>query len=99
MPKQLRTYTINKGALYDFASEWQRTIKPLRESLGFSVESAWTVPETNQFIWILSYNGPESWEERDAAYHTSEERKAMHPNPARHIARMEEVFLEPYPQP
>ena len=97
MPTQLRTYTINHGALYDFAKEWANTIKPLRERLGFKIQAAWTVPETNQFIWLLSYDGPETWETLDAAYHTSDERRNMQPNPARHIARMEEVFLEPYP--
>lgn len=99
MPTQLRTYTINRGSLDTFAHEWQVTIKPLRERLGFIVEAAWTVPETNQFIWMLRYDGPETWEARDAAYHTSDERKAMHPDPARHIARVEQVFLEPLAQP
>lgn len=97
MPTQLRTYTINRGALDTFSREWQLTIKPLREQLGFKVEAAWTVPKTNQFIWLLSYNGPESWAARDAAYHTSDKRKKMVPDPARHIARTEEVFLEPLP--
>lgn len=96
MPTQLRTYTINRGALHDFASEWKASIKPLREHLGFRIEAAWTVPETNQFIWLLSYDGPDTWSARDAAYHASDARKEMQPNPARHIARMEAVFLEPY---
>ena len=84
MPIQLRTYTINRGALKEFATEWERTIKPLRQKLGFKIDGAWTLEATNQFVWIMSYDGPESWETLDRAYF----------DPARHIARMEHYFME-----
>lgn len=95
MAVQLRTYTIKRGALDEFAREWQATIKPLRIKIGFQVVGAWTVSESNQFIWILSYDGPKSWEEMDRAYFDSPERLAMEPDPARNIARMEQFFMDP----
>lgn len=95
MPVQIRIYTINRGALHEFAAEWQTTIKPLRLKLGFQILGAWTVEATNQFVWLMSHEDAESWERLDQAYHNSEERKAMQPNPARHIARMEQYFMEP----
>ena len=95
MPLQLRTYTINRGALDTFVDEWQHTIKPLREKLGFTVPAAWTVPAANQFVWLLGYDGPEDWDALDRAYHASSERKAMQPDPGRLIARMEQVWLDP----
>ena len=94
MPVQLRTYTINRGALREFAAEWERLIKPLRLKLGFKIEGAWMVEATNQFVWIMSYDGPQSWETLDRAYFQSPERHAMQPDPARHIARMEHFFME-----
>ncbi len=90
---QLRIYTINRGALEQFSREWNDHIRPRREKLGFKVLGAWTVASTNQFVWIMGYDGPKSWEELDRAYFDSPERHAMDPNPARNIARMEEYFM------
>jgi len=92
---QLRTYTINRGALQAFAEEWQTTIKPLREKLGFRVPAAWTVKATNQFVWLLSLEDSSTWDALERAYHDSDERREMQPDPARHIARMENYFVEP----
>lgn len=94
MPIQLRIYTINRGALQDFALEWQEKIKPLREKLGFQVLGAWTVQATNQFVWLLGYEGPSDWDTQDQAYFDSDERRAMQPDPARFIARVEQYFVE-----
>jgi hypothetical protein len=94
MTTQLRIYTINQGQLRQFAREWREKIQPLREQVGFTIGDAWLVEETNQFFWLLSYDGPEDWESKDAAYYASPARKAMDPNPARLIARAEEYFAE-----
>ena len=95
MPVQLRIYTINRSALDEWAAEWKEKIKPLRLKLGFEILGAWKVEATNQFVWLLRYDGPESWDTLDKAFHQSEERRAMEPDPARNIARIEHYFLEP----
>jgi hypothetical protein len=95
MPTQLRIYTIQHGALQDFAEEWKAKIKPLRLKLGFRVPAAWIVEAADQFVWLMRYDGPEDWEAVDQAYFQSEERKAMQPDPARYIARSEQYFVEP----
>ena len=95
MPTQLRIYSINRGALKEFAAEWEKMIKPLRLKLGFKIDGAWTVEATNQFVWIMRYDGQASWETLDEAYFQSPVRKAMDPDPARHIARMEHYFIKP----
>jgi hypothetical protein len=94
MTTQLRIYTINRGQLRQFAREWREKIRPLREHLGFTVGGSWLLEETNQFVWLLSYDGPEDWESKDRIYYASPERKSMDPNPARLIARAEEYFAE-----
>ncbi|MBJ6723373.1 NIPSNAP family protein [Geomesophilobacter sediminis] len=95
MREQLRIYTINKGQLQQFVAEWNEKLRPLREKLGFRVVAAWTVPETNQFVWVQRYEGDKSWEEQDKAYFASEERRVMQPDPGRLIARMETYDAEP----
>ena len=91
---QLRICTINRGALHEFATEWQAKIRPLRMKLGFQVLGAWTVEATNQFVWLLSHDGREDSETRDQAYYRLDERRAIQPDPARHIARVEHHFVE-----
>ena len=92
---QLRIYTINRDALDMFAQEWHKTIKPLREKLGFKVSAAWTLPAYNQFVWLLSLDNADAWDSLERAYHTSDERRGFQPDPARHITRMESYFVEP----
>ncbi len=94
MTVQLRLYTINRGCLRQFAEEWKANVLPLRLEHGFRVHDAWIIEETNQFAWLIGYEGPESWAAKERAYYDSEERKAMAPNPARLIARPEQYFVE-----
>ena len=93
MKLQLRTYTINKGALEIWVEEWRSQLVPLREKMGFVVLEAYTIPSTNQFVWLMGFSG-EDWSVADQSYMTCEERKTMQPDPARLIARMENVFVE-----
>ena len=94
MPIQLRIYTINRGALQDFAMEWQEKIKPLRVKFGFQVLGAWTIQASNQFVWLLQHDDAAAWDTQDQAYYHSDERRAMQPDPARHIARVEQHFVD-----
>jgi len=83
---QLREYTVKSGEMGDWLAEWREKIVPLRERFGFRVLGAWTVEGADQFVWILGHDG-ESWEDADRAYYDSAERKAITPDPARHLAR------------
>ena len=94
MPTQLHIYTINHGALEEFAAEWRNKIKPLRIKFGFHVDGGWMVPATNQFVWLLGYDNAENWEIQNQAFYHSAERRALNPDPARHIARVEQYFVD-----
>ncbi len=94
MTIQLRMYTINRGSLHLFAKEWKEMVLPLRIEHGFLIHGAWTIEETNQFAWLISYEGQESWEVKESAYYSSVDRKAMEPNPARLISRSEQHRVE-----
>lgn len=98
MTTQLRIYTIHRGSLRAWVSEWREKIKPLRQRLGFTVLGAWTHEETSRFFWILQYSGRQSWDALETAFHDSEERRSMQPNPARHIAKTEHFFVSDVPE-
>jgi hypothetical protein len=90
---QLRMYKIVDGSLDQFVEEWRERVAPLREQFGFRVVGAWTIPETNGFVWVISHDG--DFEEADQAYYTSDERKAMDPDPARHIEEVDTRLMQP----
>src|SRR5437763_3614910 len=92
MADQLRMYTIKPGEMASWLEEWGRLVAPLRRRSGFEILGAWTTA-SDQFVWILRYEGPKTWEEADAAYYASPERTQMQPDPARHIAKSEHRLM------
>ena len=94
MTIQLRMDKINRGSLQVFAKEWKEKVLPLRMKHGFQIHGAWTIEETNQFAWLISYEGRESWETKESAYYSSINRKTMEPNPARLISRSEQYYVD-----
>jgi hypothetical protein len=91
---QLRLYTIDKGRLDDFAAAWRNGVYPLRLKMEYRIPFAAKIPATNQFVWLLAYDGPESWDKKEAAYYGSAERKAISPDPAQWIARPEQLLVQ-----
>jgi hypothetical protein len=88
MTWQIREYTVKPGQMKEWIDEWRSRIVPLRLEHGFQLLGAWTVDGTDQFVWIIGYEGPKSWQEADAGYYESPERKAIDPDPARHLAQV-----------
>ncbi len=92
--QQIRIYTINRGKMDEFVRVWKKGIAPIRQKIGFEILGAWVNRETNQFIWVIGYDGPEEWAAKDQEYFKSPERKKLKPDPALLIARTEQYFLE-----
>jgi NIPSNAP len=86
---ELRLYTVKPGEMEEFVAEWKASILPLRRAFGFEVIGPWIARNEDLFIWILGYSGPGGFAAADADYYESEERKALDPNPARHLAKSE----------
>ena len=94
MPYQLRIYTINRGMLADFTKAWREGVYPLRLQHGFRIPAAWTVEQTNQFIWYIGYDGTDDWTSKEQHYYSSTARANLNPDPAQWIARAEQYFVE-----
>lgn len=90
MEWQLRMYRAKEGALDAFADEWHEHVLPLRRSRGFEVLGPW-IAEDGQFVWLI---GADDLEAADAAYYACAERKAISPDPARHIESATHIRLE-----
>lgn len=94
---QLRVFTINRGKMEEFRAAWLAGVHPLRLKHGFTIPASWSVADTNQFMWLLCYRGPETFESKDAAYYASAERQVLKPDPREFIARAEQWFIAPTP--
>ncbi|MFC5954892.1 NIPSNAP family protein [Streptomyces pratens] len=96
MPRttQLRTYTVRDGLLDEWVERWRADIVPLRLKLGFEIGGAWTDRERNQFIWLISYEGAETFAERNALYWASPERKAMGLDPGDYLLHTDDRTVE-----
>jgi len=90
---QLRMYRVTEGRLAEFVQLWLTSVLPLRRKMGFTVDGAWTVRGEDRFVWIVSYEGEESFEAKNAEYYESPERKALDPNPAELIEESQEIML------
>lgn len=74
---QLRTYTIREGLLDEWVAKWRAQVVPLRREFGFAIGGAWLDRRRSEFVWALSYDGEETFEERDRRYLASPEWAAL----------------------
>jgi NIPSNAP protein len=79
MPRttQLRTYTIREGSTQEWIRRWRERVVPLRTEFGFEIVGAWLDDERRLFFWVLSYDGPETFEEANDRLWASPEGVAM----------------------
>jgi hypothetical protein len=82
---QLRHYKIRAGELERFVVAWREGVRPLRERFGFAIVGAWRLDGADEFVWILAYEGLDSFAEADRRYYASDERKRLTPDPAQYI--------------
>jgi hypothetical protein len=98
MATQLRIFTITPGKMDAFIDAWLAGVYPLRLQHGFRIDGTWCVEDQDRFVWLLSYDGPETFEEKDAAYYASTERAVLEPNPSQYVEQVETFMLTPvYP--
>ncbi|MET0736503.1 MAG: hypothetical protein ABWY55_12785 [Microbacterium sp.] len=64
---QLRRYTLVDGEYDAFVAWWRGCMPRVRPDAGFTIEFAYGVPQTNEFVWAVSAEGDED------AFHALEE--------------------------
>lgn len=89
---QLRVYRVKAGEMDEWLREWRDLVLPLRRAQGFSVVGPWVRREEDLFVWLV---GHEDLEAANEAYYTSPERRALDPDPARHLQKTETWIVEP----
>jgi hypothetical protein len=56
---QLRRYTLVEGEYDAFVAWWTQWMPRVRPAAGFTIEFAYGIPETNEFVWAVSAEGDE----------------------------------------
>ena len=87
---QLRRYRIVAGELDAFVAWWRSRLLPARVAYGFTLESAYVVPETDEFVWAVSAEGDgAAFGRLDAAWAASPERAAAFEGVPQRVASMD----------
>jgi NIPSNAP len=90
---QLRDYRVAEGRLEDWVREWKDNVLPLRLAFGFELVGAWIIEEENRFVWIIGH--ADDFAAADSRYYGSDERKALSPDPARHLVSQTTALMRP----
>ncbi|WP_019179402.1 hypothetical protein [Microbacterium yannicii] len=56
---QLRRYTLVEGEYDAFVAWWKGCMPRVRPAAGFTIEFAYGLPETSEFVWAVSAEGDE----------------------------------------
>jgi len=74
---QLRRYVLLDGVMPSFLRWWHEQLVPARENVGFTIEFAYALPDSNEFVWAVSVPGDQqAFDDLEAAYLTSPQRAA-----------------------
>ena len=72
---QLRRYTLVEGEYDAFVAWYAEWMPRVRPAAGFTIEFAYGVPETNEFVWAVSAPGDaDAFEALEQAYIASDAR-------------------------
>lgn len=74
---QLRRYRLVPEERDAFLDWWRREIPTVRRNHGFGVPFAYLVPETDEFVWAVSYDGDAAaFERAEKQYQQAPDRRA-----------------------
>ncbi len=75
---QLRRYRVIDDLYEDFLAWWQATMPALRTSAGFTVEFAYAIPASHEFVWAVSAPGTaEDFLRLETEYQAANERSGI----------------------
>jgi hypothetical protein len=95
MNHEVRIYDVAEGAMDDFLAAF-RGVVALREQFDFSIVGGWVIPKSNRFVWVVRYDGEGDFEDAVRRYVSSPERRALDPDPAQYIVKMDTDMAHPF---
>ena len=95
---QLRRYTLVDGEYDDFVAWWRDAMPAVRPAAGFTIEFAYGLRESNEFVWAVSVPGDRAEFARlEEAYLASDERAAVFDGVPQRIAIYDIRFVDDDP--
>jgi hypothetical protein len=92
---QLRRYTLVDGEYDDFVAWWRGAMPLVRPPAGFTIEFAYGLRETNEFVWAVSVAGDrDEFARLEAAYLASPERAAVFEGVPQRVAVYDIRFVD-----
>lgn len=92
---QLRRYTLVDGEYDAFLEWWHGSMPRVRPAAGFTIEFAYGLRETNEFVWAVSAEGDrDRFVELEQAYLASDARDAVFDGVPQRIAVYDIAFVD-----
>jgi hypothetical protein len=92
---QLRRYTLVDGSYDAFVEWWHGAMPAVRPAAGFTIEFAYGLRESNEFVWAVSAPGDrEAFLELEQAYMASDARAAVFEGVPQRVAVYDIRFVD-----
>ncbi|HJZ38697.1 MAG TPA: hypothetical protein VJ204_20670, partial [Solirubrobacterales bacterium] len=79
---------MKAGSLSHFVDAWRSQVLPFRAKFGFTVVGAWHTVDESEFTWQLTYDGPQSLQEREQEYADARARHRFDDDPATYLEKV-----------
>lgn len=95
---QLRRYTLVDGEYEAFVEWWRGAMPAVRPAAGFTIEFAYGLRDTNEFVWAVSAPGDrDEFLRLEAAYMASDARAAVFAGVPQRVAVYDVRFIDEEP--
>ncbi|RZS68006.1 hypothetical protein EV187_0428 [Agromyces ramosus] len=95
---QLRRYTLVDGEYDAFVAWWRGAMPAVRPPAGFTIEFAYGLRESNEFVWAVSTPGDrEEFARLETAYLASDARAAVFAGVPQRVAVYDIRFVDDEP--
>ncbi|WP_136706642.1 hypothetical protein [Agromyces sp. H66] len=92
---QLRRYTLVDGAYDAFVEWWHEAMPAVRPPAGFTIEFAYGLRESNEFVWAVSVAGDrDEFRRLEEAYLASDARAAVFEGVPQRVVRSDVGFVD-----
>lgn len=95
MIAQLRIYTINRNQMDAWVQCFKDPLLPMMQDHGMKIESFWVNPQSNEFIWVRTFENEDDLKAKEASFYGSAEWQQARDFIASHVAKAEVRLIQP----